>query len=514
MPPQIHTCDGNAREATTFVCKLDESFIYAGVESPAEFGNLSMYIGVHPASRSVVVHFDEPQTTQSAQSKLRTAFGNGGIPKTAIKTTEAFDMFHAESMGCLAVNMPTMPVFIDTIVEGDDLSDVEFEWDLGCPSEDASDGEDSGESTHPVETAIATYTDIFAMTPVPGAMELHVPSMAASLLEVTSAQLALRTKLVAAGGPLTEYLENRMFPTGLRHVKDVQEAARDRVRMKPPVDVSVIVWLTTTPIFITVYGKPLMATPRRIAWIEWKADAVGVELTLPVFMAFFKQIAFCTTDATRLQQYKVTVAQWQRKPLMWKELPVDVRNLIMNINVGKLDCYCKNCHSVVDPMMESAFCCQDCASKFCHCGEKLEHKQVNDPDLLELQRARLGPHSQLVELFELYQLKSQVLALEAMDEKTAAEIDAKKKAEKTCRCIPGWFDGKECNRCKYEHIHSTRLSQCQMKLRSGAFTWGHLEAAAEILKTMCALPMPTKTKSFCSACSACDAPPHKRQRVF
>ena len=118
MPPQIRRDYGNAREATTFVCKLDESFIYAGVESPglagehvaARLANLSMYIGVHHASRSVVVNFDEPQTTQTAQSKLCTALGRLGIPKTAIKATEAFDMFHAESMGCFAVNMPTASV--------------------------------------------------------------------------------------------------------------------------------------------------------------------------------------------------------------------------------------------------------------------------------------------------------------------------------------------------------------------------------------------------------------------
>ena len=215
----------------------------------------------------------------------------------------------------------------------------------------------------------------------------------------------------------------------------------------------------------------------------------------------------------------MTVAQWQRKQgkqFDWKELPVDVRKLIKHINAGKLDCYCKNCHSVVDPDMDGPFCCKDCASKFCRCGEKLEHKQVNDSDLLELQRARLGPYNHLLELFQMYQLKSQVLALEAMDEETAAEIDTKKKAEKTCPCIPGWFDGKECQRCRDEHIHSTRLSQLQMKLRMGKFTWGHLEAAAETLKTMSDLPMPTKTKSFCRACSArsaCDAPSPKRQRV-
>ena len=188
----------------------------------------------------------------------------------------------------------------------------------------------------------------------------------------------------------------------------------------------------------------------------------------------------------------------------------------MNINIGKFDCYCKNCHSVVDPRLESAFCCQDCASKFCHCGEKLEHKQVSDPDLLELQRARLGPHSQLVELFELFQLKSEVLALDAMDATTAAEIDAKKKAEKTCPCIPGVFGSRTCERCTNEHIHANRRSQLLRQIRMGKFTWGHLEAAAEILKTMSDLPMPTKTKSFCRACSArsaCDAPPPKRPRL-
>ena len=197
----------------------------------------------------------------------------------------------------------------------------------------------------------------------------------------------------------------------------------------------------------------------------------------------------------------------------WKGLPVDVRNLILHINAGTLDCYCKNCHSVVDPDMGGPFCCKDCASKFCRCGEKLEHKQVNDLDLLELQRVRLGPYDQLYKMYQMYRLKSEVLALEAMDATTAAEIDAKKKAEKTCPCIPGVFGSRTCERCTNEHMHSNRLSQLQMKIRMGKFTWGHLEAAAEILKTMCDLPMPTKTKSFCSACSAHDAPPQKRQRV-
>ena len=125
MLPRIIHDHGNTREATTFVCKLDESFIYDGGESPEEsptrFGDPSMYIGVHPASRSVVVHFDVPQTGQSAHRKLCIALRRVGVPSTAIKVAESFDRFHAESMGCIAVNMPAMP--IDTIVECDDLSD-------------------------------------------------------------------------------------------------------------------------------------------------------------------------------------------------------------------------------------------------------------------------------------------------------------------------------------------------------------------------------------------------------
>ena len=158
LPRLIHD-HGYTREATTFVFELDESFTYDGGESPeaspTRFGDPSMHIGVHAASRSIMFHQDVPQTGQSAHRKLCVALRRLGVPGTAISVAESFDRFHAESMGCIVVNMPTMP--IDTIVECDDLSDYvgsdseSEELEVAAPVlEDASDGEDSGDAEFPV----------------------------------------------------------------------------------------------------------------------------------------------------------------------------------------------------------------------------------------------------------------------------------------------------------------------------------------------------------------------------
>ena len=347
-----------------------------------------------------------------------------------------------------------------------------------------------------VSELAAPSPDLFALVVQQTAKTVRVPALNKALNMETSYQKELREAMEKAGGPLSEDLKKDLCPRGMHHAKEVQEEARALARKK-----ECIVWITTPPDFITIYGKPQMHNLRRIEWIKWKADKLNMELTLPLFMALFKEITFYNDNDTRMQKYKKVIAIWQSKPLDWKSLPADERNPILNINEGKEDCYCKSCNRVLDPKAKTQFCSDSCAACFCKCGEKFQVEMVTDHDQLERLNNRIGPFRQLAELAEMLQYKEEVDKCKSRADFDAKfkELTKKRKDENCCKAIDGLVDKNWCKRCLNEFNRINCLVRCYDKIRGGV-TWGHCEEAARRLKIMKEIPTPMMEQKSCDAC--------------
>ena len=509
MALALRVNNGRACEATTWVCKAPDCnlpFFGTALDEAAMKG---MHIGLHLESRSVVVHYAQSRPSQSVQRSLAVVLGKGGSIHKAIENMESFDLYHAESWGLVQLNAPAMPEpdYLDNVVDEDELSEVETEAEVEVPQVDAG----PSEASIPDVSELAVLSpDLFALVVQPTAKTVRVPSLNKALDMDTSYQKELREAMEKAGGPLSQDLKKDLFPRGMNHAKDVREEAMAPARKK-----ECIVWITTPPDFITIYGKPKMHQARRVEWIVWKADKLNLELTLPLFMAFFKQSTFYTSSKARLDGYKAAVQQWQGHELDLKELDHNTRNLIMNINEGKADCYCKNCSRVLDPKATTQFCSSSCASYFCslkncgiECGKKLKVKMVTDHDQLERLNNRIGPFRQLVELAEMLQYKEEVDACKSRADFNAKfeELTQKRKAENCCQAVEGFMDNRWCKRCLDEFDRINRLGRCFGKICSGV-TWGHCEEAARRLKIMREIPLPKMEEK------SCDCRPRKKART-
>ena len=515
MAPTICFNNGNACEATTWVCKApDCSLPYYG-EALSEAERKGMHLGINLESRSVVVHFAQPRPSQSVQRTLAVVLGKGGSTKKAIEGMESLDLYHAESWGLVKLSAPAMPEYFDHVVEEDELSEVESkaEDELCSESEEAPqvDAGPSEASVPEVFELAAPSPDLFALVVQP--VKTTIPSFNKALLMETSHQKELREAMEKAGGPLSKDLKDALFPRGKEHAKDVQEEARALIRMK---ETEAIFWITRPPAFITIYGKPQMHNSRRVEWIKWKADKLNMQLTLPVFMAMFKQITFYEDSDTRMQKFKIVVKLWQGAPLDWKGLPADERNLISSINVGKNDCYCKNCKCVLDPKATTQYCSQSCASYFCGCGKMFEVKMIDDYEQRLMLQNRVGPYRDLVKLVEMLNHKAEVVKYQNASDVNPKfdELTQKRKAEKCCEGVEGCVDKRWCRRCLDEFQGINYIKNCVWDISSGKVTWGHCEEAARRLKIMAEIPMPQMEQKVCNAKLEACQPARKKARTF
>ena len=413
MSCELRINSGGVTEATTWVCKVpgcDLPYIREALDHAAKKG---VHIGIHVASQSVLLHFPEPQPVHRAQSKLGCIFGKGSAVKTIIECIEALDFYHCEECGLLTpLCDPTMPAdYIDTIVEEDELSeDEEHVVDTQAVDTQAVD-----EHVEPGEQ-IVTKANIFVLAKqVP--KTIRVPDMVKALGMETSYQKDLREAMENAGGPLSKHLKEILFPRGKQHVQDVQDEARMLARKRPA---DPLFWITSPPAFITVYAKPNMSMSRKVEFICFKAARLNIILSLPAFMLLVKHVTFYTDPTVRMKQFRRCVELWQGASLDWTGLPADEKNLIININRGKDDYYCKNCHRVLNPKSTAEFCSPSCASNFCGCGCKLQVKMVCDDEQLERQQKQLGPYRHLVDLARMLQFKDEVDKY-----KTLSDVNAK-----------------------------------------------------------------------------------------
>ena len=421
---------------------------------------------------------------------------------------EQLDFFHAESWGLVQIHAPKDVDYLDRLVEEDEQSEEE--------SDDASPEETlAPESKIPSDQIACLQPDVFALVLKPVPKTIVVPGLLRASRMNTQAQMELVKDMETAGGPLGDRLKELLLSRGRQHADEVREEVRALARMNPQ---QRIFWITEEPKSITIYRKPHMSMARRLDWIRWKANELSIELTLPVFMALFKQMSIYpetpTGNKTRLQQFKLAVGEWRNEALDWKELPEDERHLIQNINEGKMDCYCRSCRRVLDPKSKSEFCGVPCASKFCRdCGTQLHVRLVTDDERLELERRRIGPYRHLFDLAEILSYREQVEACRSLADLAPRfqELEEKRRTQKCCEGVDGFVDKRWCKRCivAFEELEFVRRSAD--RILSGDVTWGHCMEAKARLERMAHIPIPKKEERFCAepSCSiSC-----KRKRV-
>ena len=499
METELRFDSGDVTKATTWVCKLPSCPVpYIG-ETLDQAKKRGMIIGIHVESRSIVAHVAERLTAQHAKGKLEVIFARGGA-KQSVDDIESFDLFHAESWGLVRFHAPQMPEYVDTIVEEDEL-DSEPEDDEVLESEPEDDevlGSEPSSSTVlevPTQELTMPAPNIFALVQKP--KTIRVPDPVKALDMETSYQKDLREAMEKAGGPLSENLKKDLFPRGMQHVEEVQDEFRALAKKK---STDAIFWVTNPPEFLTVYGKPNMGMPRRIEWIQWRANKLNLELTNPMFMAIFKQVTFYSDNDSRIKQCKVALKRW--KGLDWTSLPADERILINNINEGNLDCYCTNCNRVLDPNATTKFCSSSCASYFCSCGKKFEVKMVADWEHHGRLQKRVGPYDDLVKLARMLQCKAEVDKYRHPSDVNPKfdELIQNRRNRNCCEAVDGLVDKRWCEQCLDEFQGINFIKNGVWDIRSGKVTWGHCEEAARCLKTMAEIPMPQLEEKSCHAC--------------
>jgi len=495
---EVTYSNASASEAMTWVAEVSECMIPYAREAMDMAASKGVHIGLHVPSKSIVVAFDTLHTRQHAQAKLGTIFGKAGVSKGKVQIVESLDLYHAERWGIVRVLPPSMPEYTDTLVEEDELdSDVEAAADPpGQEAAPEAEAAEEMETAEDVSETILVQKDVFDLVSTHASRKIVVPDIVKALGMDTSHQRDLRASMEAAGGSLSPYLQDILFPRGQHHVREVQEEARALARKKGD---QPIFWVTEPPLFLTVYGKPNMSTARRVEWIVWKAEKLGLELTLPVFMAFYKQVTFHERNNVRLAQFKATVEFWRGERLDWKALPSEERNLIVSINEGKLDCYCKSCHRVVDPKASSDFCCASCAGSFCRCGAQKKSRWISDYARLEAMQKQVGPYHHLVDLATMLRYREEVdLCRSPCDLSPKFEaLTERRRGRKCCEAVDGFVDNRWCRRCLTEFSHLNAVSKCVERIRSGKVTWGHCQEAARLLEKLQRLPMPQVEEKYC-----------------
>ena len=494
--PELRRSSGNVSEATTWVCKApDHELPYCGEALNAAVSK-GMFIGLHPGSRSVIVHLPEPQQAQRVQRKLQTILGCGASAKVMIERMEALDHFHTEVWGLEKLNRPNIPEVVGNIIEEDDLSDSESEPDVTMDTQD----EPFTDETHPSQGPL--HQNLFELA-LPHTQVTHVvPSFLATLNIKSEHERNLFNEFESVG-PLTPFLEKALGQRGVAHTLEIQQTVRSSASHY----IYPIQWLTDPPSFITVHSKPWMSLKRRVEWILWKANELHMDLTLPTFMAFFKQMSSYNDSAQgrkwRLTQFKNAVEEWRGHRLDWKGLDADERNLIQHINDGNMDCYCSNCNGVLDPRSRDTYCSDFCKSQFCQgCSKKYLVKQVVDHEATNLKKDQMGPWYALNEMASILPFKS---ALENVtnihDVNKGFDDIIQRRAERKCckhiNCLPYTL----CKQCNVEFKYMTRMQSAFERIRQGDFNWAQCEKASQRLQEILATPNVMKDVKFCDHCS-------------
>ena len=496
---------GGAGEATTWVCTVVPGLkLPYHQEALKEAKEKNISLGLHLESESILVRFPEAWQNKDARSKIQTILVKGGAPRECINTVESFDLFHAESWGMLAMNMPDKHDLFDQIIEPDDSSEDE--------PQEAAQGVES-EATLQVD---GRAPGMFALAIPQGPRRIMVPSFSEALLMEPPAQTQLKAALAAAG-PLAPDIEKRLFPRGMAHASQMQADVRLLARKTSPANV--IRWWSDPPEFIHVYVKPNMAVDRRVDYMGWKAKALGLDLQdEEVFLGLFMQIYCGGNKASRMRAFQEARKLFD-PVFQWMDLSADMRTKLNRMNDGKVDVYCKNCNSVLG-RSNAEFCCNHCERQWCPCGVKYSTRMVQDIEKMGLEQEKLGNFGVLVGLAEMLLYKDELVGCRTIHDILAKfdEFEARRAADKCCAAVSSVVvcrKYEKCEKCIREYQRLSALQDVFMKIRSGKVNWGHCHVAADQLAKLRDIN-PMMVELFCETCAEQEAtePASKRMRIL
>ena len=311
---------------------------------------------------------------------------------------------------------------------------------------------------------------------------------------------------------MTPYLQAHLLARSMDHTSRIQEKVRDTAIQKAQAE-PIIRWVTAAPEFISVHEKPNMSVKRRVEWIKFKADKLNLELTMPLFMGFFKQMTSSADTESILKRFKHAVGVWQGEPLDWKALPEDERHLIRNICHGNLDCYCRHCSRVLDPKAKDTFCSPRCKSQYCSCGEKYATRKVTDWEATERKRQQFGPYHLLHELASTLRHRSALEGVASIHEVDNGFDTIAERREKE-QCCKGSMVMVQLMRkkCTGEFVEVRDRQAAFHKLKKGDFTWGHCEVAKRQLELLVEMPKVEMEQPYCKPCETSE-PARKKLRI-
>ena len=482
-----------ASEAVTWVATLKAHGIPDAHGALQDAARRNVHIGLHVESRSVIMQFPQDQGVQDARRKLKGILAKGGVRGNVIATLNAMDVYHAEAWGLLPITAPADPTFMDKLVEAD--SDSESIGD-GADSDSESIGDGPEIQPEIEEPEAIVGIDIFSIVPSSSGRTIVVPGINEAMSMDTVKQAHLRRIMVECG-PLAKELEATLFPPNLERALQVQQETRALAR---PATVEPIYWLFRPP-FIVVYSKPNMNTARRLDWIMWKAEKLGIELTVPMLMVFYRMCTFFTDNKTRLQQFKPLAKAWMKRQGLvfdWSSLSEDVRSLVHRINRDAQVFVCRGCQQVLKPGAKE-FCSNYCARKFCRCGERLSTRSVVDEPALGAQGDEIQRLSTLAR-FAPYQ--AQLEACNDIHDITAMHKQRleRRQSEQCCQAIEGWMDNKWCGKCMDDWHHISQLQSAWSTIKRDGLNWGHIQAAKKYMEAIQAQGRPMMQEAFCESC--------------
>ena len=497
MAPEIHFDEKPAAEALTWVFDVQSCHLPEGAEAIAYAQSKNIFFGLHTKSRSMLVQFAKPETKVVATQKMKVILFKGGAEEVNFKAVESFDLFHAEFFGLVAMNAPSIPtpVQFHNVVDGDEMEQAS-EATSEASAEDgmfSAMDEDADAVPADAELQAVENVDLFAL--VCERPAVYVPS----ILEALATESAHEKEHRAAFGGLTPYLEEKFLRRDLQHVEDVQEAL-SHIHADP----EVVFWPTGAPPSVTVYGKLNMHKERRVQWVLWKAEQIGIELqypdSCPQFFAIFKQVSMYHDDNIRLEQFKKAAKLWKSE-FNWKDLSKYDQNLIKSINSGREDCFCVNCGQVLHPSNKYSYCSDFCERQICDCGMRKSIKEVMDWEEMGRRQHRVGDFLTLLDLADMLKQKAEVSLYSNVADVVPefVKLNEKRAARQCCSELSQFMPGLQCKQCEKEFLYLSNVSRWVGLIADGKVTWGHCVVAVQQLKKLKDI-CPKRTVKFCQNC--------------
>ena len=174
--------EANYSAATTWVVDAQHLQIpyYKKAYEAANLCNVA--VGVHVASRKIILQFDEKKTSQQAGRAFETILGKGGSTDHCIQGRAVLDFFHSESLGLYLLKPHWKFEKRDQLVEGDCFfpdPDADIDVQYAEELEEAELVED--EVLAPTTEDVAVHADIFALAVVSKPKVARVPTYLESL---------------------------------------------------------------------------------------------------------------------------------------------------------------------------------------------------------------------------------------------------------------------------------------------------------------------------------------------